>query len=392
MSPRLLRILTLAIGLVSAGEVLLLQWASLALHGRGLGLAGAIAAVAALGVFNGFALRWARGRLHSRGFPLVLSRLWMLGSIAALLTGLLLAAGFVLVGGGIQIAGLERAAPGTLAWTGAACVALGFGSVFWGASVGNYRVRVDRVELPTRRFDARHRELRIVHITDLHIGPLLRPERVAEFVTRVNRLEPDLVMITGDIFDFDASYVDAGCEALGRLRGHHGVYAVLGNHDIYTGAEAVAGGIANRTSIRLLRNEWERLELEGAAMVLAGIEDPGQGWTERESESPVLERLASEIPGDLPSLLLAHRPSFFAQAARLDFSVVLSGHTHGGQVALPLAHHYNPSRLIASQTRGVFHSLDSTLYVSRGIGMAGLPLRINCPREIALLRLAQHPV
>ncbi len=389
MNRRMIRMLTFTVLLLSLGEVLFLQWASLTLRGVGLDVTLAVAAVVAFGAFNLYALRWVRGRLHSRGIPLVLSRVWLLGSVAVLLTGVLLAAAFVLVGGGFRVAGLDQSAPTALAWTGGACVLIGFGSVLWGASVGNYRVRIDRVELPARGFAARHRDLRIVHITDLHIGPLLGPERVAEFVARVNQLEPDLVMITGDIFDFDPGYVNAGCAELARLSGRHGVYAVLGNHDVYTGADIVAGGLERHTSIRLLRNEWDPLEIDGSVMAVAGIEDPGQGWTERESESPVLERIANEIPADLPSVLLAHRPSYFEQAARLDFSLVLSGHTHGGQVALPLAHHYNPSRLISHQTRGIFHSLGSTLYVSRGIGMAGLPLRINCPREIALLRLAK---
>jgi predicted MPP superfamily phosphohydrolase len=256
--------------------------------------------------------------------------------------------------------------------------------------VGNYRVRVDRVELPAPAFPAAHRDLRIVHITDLHIGPLLRPKRLRAFIDRVNRLEPDLIAITGDIFDFDPAYVEAGCAEIARLEAKHRVYAVLGNHDIYTGADVVADGLSKHSDVRLLRDEWESLEIGGETLAVAGIEDPGTGWTDRESESPVLERLAREIPRGSPSLLLVHRPSFFAHAARLEFPIVLSGHTHGGQVALPLAHHVNPSRLIAHRTRGIFQSFDSTLYVSRGLGMAGLPLRINCPREIALIRLA-HP-
>ncbi len=130
--------------------------------------------------------------------------------------------------------------------------------------------------------------------------------------------------------------------------------------------------------------------MEGAAFAIVGIDDPGQGWTEREAESSALERLAREIPDDLPRLLLAHRPSFFTHASRLGFSLVLSGHTHGGQVALPFAHHLNLSRMISDRTRGIFRNGAGTLYVSRGLGMAGLPLRINCPREIALIQLVSE--
>ena len=195
MNRRMLRMLLLAILLLSLGEVLLLQWASLALRGFGLAVAPAVTALCALVAFNYFALRWARGQLHSVGLPLFLSRLWLLTSVAVLMSGLLLAIAFVLVGGSFPLAGLAASAPNAIAWTGSACVALGFGSVLWGASVGDYRVRTDRVELPARRFAKRHHDLRIAHITDLHIGPLLRPDRLARFVARINRLEPDVATL-----------------------------------------------------------------------------------------------------------------------------------------------------------------------------------------------------
>jgi predicted MPP superfamily phosphohydrolase len=162
---------------------------------------------------------------------------------------------------------------------------------------------------------------------------------------------------------------------------------VLGNHDVYTGTDQVVEGLHSLTSIRLLRDTWEQIEIDGAPLILAGLDDPGHGWTEREAESPALERLAREIPEELPCLMLSHRPSYFRHAAELGFSLVLCGHTHGGQVALPFALQRNPSRMISDRTRGIFRFGDATLYVNRGIGMAGLPLRINCPREIALIQL-----
>ena len=234
--------------------------------------------------------------------------------------------------------------------------------------MGNYRVRVDRVSLPLRGVTESLEALRIAHITDLHIGPLLRAERLRGLVERINRLEPDLVVITGDLFDFDPTYVEEGCIELGKLRALLGVYAVLGNHDVYTGVDAVVEGLGRLTSIRLLRDEWECVEVEGAALAIVGIDDPGQGWTEHEAESSALERLTREIPDGLPRLLLAHRPSYFTHASKLGFPLVLSGHTHGGQVALPFAHHLNPSRMISDRTRGIFRNGAGTLYVSRGLG------------------------
>jgi len=267
-------------------------------------------------------------------------------------------------------------------------VLLGLGAGLWGSTVGNHRVRVDSILLSLPSFPAHLGRLDVVHITDLHIGPLLQPDRLKRFVDRINGLAPDLIVITGDIFDFDPRYIEDGCRELAKLEARHGVFAVLGNHDHYTGTESVVAGLARFTSIRLLRDEWERIDIGGAGFVIAGLEDPQEGWMDKHAESPVLERFAAEIPKDLPRLLLAHRPSFFHHAQELGFPLVLAGHTHGGQVALPFATNANPSRMIADRTRGLFHRGESTMYVNRGLGMAGLPLRLNCPREIALIQLS----
>jgi len=385
---RFQRALLLAILLVSLGEVLLVHWATLALSGGGLSAVQWVLAMLGFGAANAFLFPQARKRLHANGIALLFSRTWILGSLAALLTGLLLAVVFVIAEGSGWIAGNAGTAHATGVWLGSAVVALGFGSVLWGASVGSRRVRVDRLTLPLRDLPEPLRALEIAHVTDLHIGPLLRPERLREFVARINDLEPHLIAITGDIFDFDASYVEDGCGELAALRAHHGVFAVLGNHDVYTGSEIIARELAKSTSIHLLRNDWRQIGDSPHRITVAGFEDPGQGWTERWAESEELADLARAIPADAPCILLAHRPSFFRHAARLGFPLVLAGHTHGGQVALPLAHHHNASRLISDTTRGSFVEGESTMYVNRGLGMAGLPLRINCPREIALIRLA----
>lgn len=387
MPGRFQRILMLAIGLVSLGEVLLLHWTMLTIRGDGLSILQSLLALTVLTAVNRLVFPLARRRIHATGLTLFFTRSWILGSVASLLTGLLLAGVFLLFIVGGWLLGEPAAAQTAAIWCGGAMVALGFGSVIWGASVGSRRVRVDPVTLPLRSSSPDHHRLRIAHVTDLHIGPLLRPPRLREFVRRINQLEPDIIAITGDIFDFDPAYVEEGCSELAALEARHGIFAVLGNHDIYTGAETVAEGLARLTSIRLLRNEWVQLDATESPLFFAGIEDPGDAWTQRSTESAELERMAREIPKDAPCVLLVHRPSYFAHAAKLGFSLVLAGHTHGGQVALPLAPHHNPARLISRWTRGTFTQGASTLYVNRGLGMAGLPLRIGCPREIALIRL-----
>jgi predicted MPP superfamily phosphohydrolase len=285
-------------------------------------------------------------------------------------------------GGPTQSANTAFIAGGTVA------VALGFGSILWGFLVGQRRVSVERIDLPMRHLPPQLAGIRIAHITDLHIGRQLRAPRLRKLLDRVNELEPDLIVLTGDIFDFDPSFIEEGCQELSKLHARHGVFAVLGNHDIYTGAEAVAAGINRLTSIRLLRDEWVALEIDGTPLYLLGIDDNAQALRERDSESRVLERLAREVPQDAARILLVHRPSYFRQAAALGLPVSLAGHTHGGQISLPPpAHHHNISRLATRWTRGLFVDGDSLLYVNRGLGVAGPPVRLNCPREIALLRL-----
>jgi predicted MPP superfamily phosphohydrolase len=385
LNRRFRSVLMLAVALVSLGESLSLQWLWMATTGSALSLVPMIAVLALFWSLNLLILPFARRHLHSGGIAQWLALTWIMASIAALFVGVLLSLFGSVISGGGYVLGNRDATLLTMVWVGGAVIALGVGSVAWGVGVGDRRIRIDRVPLPLRGAAQELGSLRVAHVTDLHIGPLLRPERLRKFVERINRLEADIIVITGDIFDFDPAYIDAGCQELGRLRARCGVFAVTGNHDVYTGVEAVADGVARHTEIRLLRNEWECIDVGGASLVIAGVDDPGEGWTERESEHPELGPLALGIPAGLPTLLLAHRPSFFGHAARLGFSWVLSGHTHGGQVALPRAHHVNLSRMISDHTRGIFHRGETTLYVNRGLGMAGLPLRLNCPREIALV-------
>ena len=385
-------ILRLALVVLSAAEVLLLHWVVLALQGGGLTGVQATIAFAAAAVTNFFVFPMARRRIRAKGLPLALSRGFIIGSIAALWAGILLAIAFAFFGTSVWLVGWfvdvpESARAFVLAAGGGLAIALGFGSIAWGYVFGQHWLQVQEVELPLRDVAEPHTNLRIAQITDLHIGPMMRATKLRGYVDHLNGLEPDLIVITGDIFDFDPQYVEEGCIELGRLRARYGVLAVLGNHDVYTGADVVVAGLRKHTGIRVLRDEWVMLDIEGEALCVAGIEDPGTGWTERHAEHEALERIARALPTGVPRLLLAHRPSWFAHAARVGFPVVLTGHTHGGQLRLPFARNFNASRVIAHWTAGRFDRNGSTLYVSRGLGVAGLPVRLNCPREISWIRL-----
>jgi predicted MPP superfamily phosphohydrolase len=260
-------------------------------------------------------------------------------------------------------------------------------SVAWSFTIGQARVAHTRLRVEMPGLAGSLGGLRVVQISDLHIGNGLEGARLARMVERVNALEPDLVAITGDLFDRDPRFLPEALH-LGGLRARHGVFAILGNHDTYVGADLVADALARLApGVRLLRDELVRLELPSPFYV-AGVEDPGGRWYERGLRYAALESLKARWPGDGPVLLLAHQPEVFEHAADLGFPLVLAGHTHGGQLALPLrGGHWNLARVMTPLTRGVYRKQGCTLYVNRGIGVGGPAMRFHCSREIATIEL-----
>ena len=342
---------------------------------------------------NGLALPLARRSLRSNSsLAKELGRIWLIGSVSLLLAGLLsvIAWGVSGVGAlGLDVALRDGLAggPSPVALGAASFGAVvGFVAIWWGYVVGQRWIHVEHVDLPAGDAPAELAQVRIAQITDLHIGPLLRASRLAGMVSRINATEPDVIVLTGDVFDFDPSFIDEGSRELARLEAPLGVFAVLGNHDVYTGVDAVAKGLEG-AGIRVLRDEWVIVGEGARRFCIVGAEDPGIGWEKRDAELPSLDRLAREVPQGTPRLLLIHRPSFFLQAARLGFHAILAGHTHGGQLSPPFMREHNVSRMISRWTRGIYHEGESTMYVNPGLGVAGLPVRLNCPREIALVRL-----
>ena len=258
----------------------------------------------------------------------------------------------------------------------------------WGFTGGQIRIERTVQRIPLAGMPESLRGLRIVQISDLHIGNAMESHHVAALARDVNALAPDLIAITGDIFDFHPEFVPDGCRELAALRAPLGVYVVLGNHDWYTGYDIIAANLAEHAPhVCLLRGEVVRVPAN-APLYVAGIDDPGRDWTSQGLDLPELERLGRRQPADGPTILLVHRPEMFPQAARLGFPLVLAGHTHGGQIALPTpGGHWNPARLITRFYRGLYMEHRSVLYVNRGVGVAGPRIRFNCPREIATIEL-----
>ena len=377
--------------LLGVVQVQILSWALHLTAGEGLrgfvvlGLSGIAMIV------NALLVPLIRNAGRGTGLRRMAARLYMNVGIGTLLVGIAVGASWLLLyplGGLLALlltpgAGdvFFRASSGVLVLAVAA-------SFLWGATIGQWGYGRTSTKVAVPGLDPSLAGLRIVQLSDLHIGNGLEGQRLADAVAEVNALSPDLIAITGDIFDNDPRFVDAGARVLAGLRARLGVYVVLGNHDAYTGLELVAGALGEHAPhFELLRGRIARVDTE-APLYIAGVDDPGRDWTARDLRVGAVEVLAKQRASDGPTILLVHRPEVFHQAARLGFPLMLAGHTHGGQIALPLfGGQINPALVVSAYTRGLYRLEDSTLYVNRGIGMAGPRIRFGCSREIATIEL-----
>ncbi len=385
----LFTILTVLVGVF---QVIVGHWVVVVFAGReGPGLALGLVLAAALVAANVFALPTIRRAARSQGLPRKLGRAYMAIGVTTLPVGLVITLawlGYLPLAGALNALGIsgDFAFDAFRVVSGAVVCTL-VATFLWGFTGGQAAVDETHVPLGLDAFPDALAGLRIVHLTDLHIGNGMEGARLASLVERVNEMEADVIALTGDLFDFDPAYVEEGAAGLSGLRARRGVYAVLGNHDRYTGREYVAESLGRLApNIRLLRGDWEKVPADHPLYV-CGVDDPEGDWTARGVRFDGLDELHRSLPDDGPAILLIHRPEFFPQASQLGFPLVLAGHTHGGQLALPGAHHWNLARIITDYPRGLYRQNGSTLYVNRGIGVAGPAIRINCAREIATLEL-----
>jgi predicted MPP superfamily phosphohydrolase len=222
--------------------------------------------------------------------------------------------------------------------------------------------------------------LKILHLSDWHFTGRIGKEYYQELVRASNELQPDLTALTGDYADCDWC-IDWVPETLGRLSARHGVYYVLGNHDIYIDTERLRRTM-NGCGLVDLGGRSLRLEIRGESLLLAGNELP---WIAPAAD---LSRTGPPLAeGGAARILLAHTPDQIEWARAFDIDLMLCGHTHGGQIRLPwVGAIFAPSRQGVKFDCGVFEFMPTVLHVTRGIA-GKLPLRWNCAPEIVLLTL-----
>ncbi|MBA2645162.1 MAG: metallophosphoesterase [Pyrinomonadaceae bacterium] len=241
-----------------------------------------------------------------------------------------------------------------------------------------YLLAVERHAVGLRRLPAALDGLRVVHLSDIHHSPFTGREQVERAVEMANSLQPDIIALTGDYISHEREYAAPCAEMLGRLHARYGVYAVLGNHDHWVDAPLITD-LFRAEGVHVLVNEGMRFEHRGASFWLAGVDDTMVG----------LEDLPLALAGsrdDEMKLLLAHNPIVLRRAARAGVDLVLSGHTHGGQVTWR-SERSASGRVRRRLLRGLGRQGDTQIYVSRGLGTVVLPVRYGCPPEVSLLQL-----
>jgi predicted MPP superfamily phosphohydrolase len=241
-------------------------------------------------------------------------------------------------------------------------------------------VRVRTVEVPVRGLPAPFDGYTIAHLSDLHVGGHTPRTRAEAWRARVDAMGVDLVALTGDYVTSGVAFHRDIADVLSGFHAKDGTFAVMGNHDYFGDGEPLIS-LLRAGGVRVLRNEHATIERGGARIGVAGVDDT---WTRRAD----VRRAVEGRDVDVPLLALAHDPALFPALAAEGADVVLSGHTHWGQVGVPFfAATLNMSRLTWRYHAGTYREGEATLVISPGLGTTGPPARLGSPPEITIVRL-----
>ncbi len=252
--------------------------------------------------------------------------------------------------------------------------------VGWGAIIGRHDFVVEEVPVRIVGLPRALDGYTITQISDIHVGMLVGDRELGEGLDKLARAKGDLVVITGDMLDFDPRFIPQAARALATIRARDGVYAILGNHDHYTGAEAVTQGL-RAAGIDVLVNDGRLIRAgDGGGFALLGVDD--LHGIRNGGAGPRLDRAMSAVPDDRPRILLSHQPqSIDLWAGRV--ALQLSGHTHGGQFNPG----FRPADLVMKYVAGRYEVGMTSLWVNRGFGVVGPPARLGAPPEVTKIVL-----
>ncbi|MGH9378430.1 MAG: metallophosphoesterase [Terriglobia bacterium] len=268
-----------------------------------------------------------------------------------------------------------------------------FAAAAYGILYGRLDLKITnpRITLPhlPRAFDG----FRILQLSDLHIGPFMTASEISKVVEISNRAKPDLIALTGDFVTWDATTQYAVVDALSPLKAPYGVWGCLGNHEIWTHTEDSITRLFAARGFRILRQASAVIPDGRDSINLIGVDyetENAFGHHRAGFVHRYLERVKGLLLPGMVNILMSHNPNTFDRAADMGIDLSLAGHTHGGQVNLEFLHaDISPARLVTPYVEGWFQKNRSQLYVNRGIGTIGLPMRVGAPPEITIYHLVR---
>ena len=290
--------------------------------------------------------------------------------------------------------------------------AIPFASAAYGFAEERFRFYVREVEIPVANLPSALDGLRITQLSDIHIGSYMPVAQVRRAVGMANELKGDLAVVTGDFLTGRGDPLEDCIAEISRLRARLGVWGCNGNHEIYAKAEAKSADLFQKFGMKLLRQESAELRWQGSAFNLLGVDYQRQRDAAGD-RAVMLAGLQPLVRRDVPNILLSHNPNSFPRAAELGIELSLAGHTHGGQVRVEiLDHRWSPAQFLTPYVAGLYRrplfspsdlndakisnlpqvspspsQTTSAIYVNRGLGTIGAPVRLGVPPEITLITL-----
>jgi len=296
-----------------------------------------------------------------------------------------------------------------------------FGAGAYGFLIGRHDYRVSQVDLPVSGLPKELDGLRIAQLSDIHIGSYISAADVRRAVGMANELQPDLSVVTGDFITGPNDPLRTCISELARLRAPLGAWGCNGNHEIYADAQHAAAELFAEHGMKLLRQENAEINWRGGKFNVIGV-DYQLARSSRGRRLTMLAHTDALVRRDMPNVLLSHNPNSFTRAAELGIELMLTGHTHGGQVRVEiLDHRFSPAQFLTPYIAGLYKrplgsasALDdqeawsaasshatavvsgaaaissvpaALVYVNRGLGTIGAPVRLGVPPEISLLTL-----
>lgn len=268
-----------------------------------------------------------------------------------------------------------------IAWTS---FSLGLGGTSYATLWEPTWVKIERIPLYYPNLHPDLEGIKILQLSDIHLSKVVSRPYVRHCIQMANQLKPDIILLTGDYVTRVKKYIHPVAEELGHLKSPLGTYAVLGNHDYWTHGPMIKTAL-RKAGIKVLVNQHTRIQVGDTELWVLGVDDLWAGVFD-------LNKTFTGTPADRFRILLMHNPDEFEEAAEYNPDLILSGHTHGGQVAIPFyGPIMTPSRHGNLYASGLFQKNTTVMYVNQGLGLIAPPVRLGVRPEISLFTLLREP-